>query len=64
MVIDKEQVKRELRSRIRADYHPMYSKESADDHDTNWLVLSEAEFDRIVREETGGTADRRMICQC
>ena len=64
MVVDKKEVEQELRRRIRWGYHPYYGKESAEDHDANWLVLSETEFDRIVKEETHSTADGPMICQC
>jgi len=34
---------------VRSGYRPMYSFDSACDYWANWLVLSKAEFDSIVR---------------
>ena len=50
MIRDKDKVADELRRRVLLGCDPYYSYESACDNDTDWLVLSQEEFQRIFDE--------------
>lgn len=49
MLREPSEVTRYLHRMVRSGYRPMYSFDSACDYWANWLVLSKAEFDSIVR---------------
>lgn len=49
----KNEVRQQLRLRLRQGYRPRRDWESAEDHNTNWMLLSPSEFDAIVAEYRG-----------
>ena len=47
---DIERVRRVLRMKVVAGYNPLRTSESAEDHWTDWFILTQEEFDRIKAE--------------
>jgi len=48
MITDPKAVRLALRARILRGYHPLWSEESADDHDVDWQAISRCEFETIT----------------
>ena len=50
MIKDPDQVRAELRKKIQFGYDPDWSWDSSIDHDVDWQVLTQEEFDVLKAE--------------